>query len=254
MPKAITLTTGWLMQMFCAIALAQTAGPAGVSSTQATEHILGGMEKAQSDTRPDIPYWLTREYRLSAADSGKVASDVVAEISFVPPANKTYAIQKRTGSSRGEEVVRRVLDHEMQLTAHGHDPGAAAVNSQNYRFIYLGETASDGHICYLLRMNPLRKQKDLLSGVAWVDKQSFLIRRIEGEMAKLPSWWLKKVRVTIQFADVRGMWLQTRMEAVAEVRFFGNHILTSQLLEYRPGHLTATRAAAVHSRNNVVVK
>ncbi len=50
---------------------------------------------------------------------------------------------------------------------------------------------------------------------------------------KTPSWWLKQVHVKLIFADLDGNWVQTSMEATADVRLAGAHTLTSQMLDYR---------------------
>ena len=61
---------------------------------------------------------------------------------------------------------------------------------------------------------------------------------------------LKKVDVKIDFADVGGAWLQTGMEAVADVRFIGSQTLRSQTVDARVGEVVAqkmspaTRAAS----------
>jgi hypothetical protein len=102
----------------------------------------------------------------------------------------------------------------------------------------------DGQPCYLLGLKPKRKEKDLISGEAWVDKHSLLVRNIEGEIAKTPSWWLKRVRVKLAFADVEGTWLQTSMEAVADVRILGPHTLTSRILDYRGTDVVASKTLA----------
>jgi uncharacterized protein (DUF2342 family) len=67
----------------------------------------------------------------------------------------------------------------------------------------------------------------------WVDKHSFFVRQIEGEVEKTPSWWLKNVRLKLVFADLEGIWVQTSMDAVADVRIVGAHTLTSRILDYR---------------------
>jgi hypothetical protein len=67
----------------------------------------------------------------------------------------------------------------------------------------------------------------------WVDKHSFLIRQIQGDAAKTPFWWLKKVHITLVFADREGSWVQKSMEAIADVRIVGTHTLTSRILDYR---------------------
>ena len=84
-----------------------------------------------------------------------------------------------------------------------------------------------------LGLKPKRKETSLISGQVWVDPRSFTVRRIEGEVAKTPSWWLKKIYVKITFADLGGIWLPTKMEAAADVRVFGPHILTSHVLDCR---------------------
>jgi hypothetical protein len=67
---------------------------------------------------------------------------------------------------------------------------------------------------------------------------------IEGETAKAPSWWLKSVRVKFSVGDLYGTWLQTSMEAVADVRLLGFHTLTSNLLDYRGTHMSASTMLA----------
>jgi len=84
---------------------------------------------------------------------------------------------------------------------------------------------------------PRRKDKSLLRGNVWIDATTFLVRRIQGEPAKSPSWWLRGVRITLLYGDVGGMWLQTGLEATATVRIFGPHTLVSQDVKYRVSEL-----------------
>jgi hypothetical protein len=84
-----------------------------------------------------------------------------------------------------------------------------------------------------LGLKPKRTENDLISGEVWIDKHSFLIRQIQGEVEKMPSWWLTKVRIKLVFADLEGVWVQTSMEATADVRIVGAHTLTSRILDYR---------------------
>jgi hypothetical protein len=86
----------------------------------------------------------------------------------------------------------------------------------------------------------------LISGRAWVDKHSFFVRQIEGEVAKTPSWWLKQVRVKLVFAEFEGIRVQTSMEAIADVRIAGAHTLTSHMLDYRrEDQVAASRALQI---------
>jgi hypothetical protein len=236
----IGLLNTFLCAFLCSAAVGQQSG---TSATPSLTSIIDGMERAQSEVHPQVAYQLIREYRLFGAKSSSSDSHVVAEVDFRPPSSKHYNIQTHSGSSRGEQIVRRILDHEVEAAtaSKGPETHTSAVNRENYDFTYLGETVLDNQACYLLGLKPKRKDKDLISGQAWVNKNSLLVRYIEGEVAKTPSWWLKTVHVKLAFAYLDGTWLQTNMEAVADVRFVGPHTLTSRVLDYRGADVVASR-------------
>ena len=78
---------------------------------------------------------------------------------------------------------------------------------------------------YVLGIVPKRKDKSLLRGHIWVDASTFRIRRIEGVPAKSPSFWLKNIHITLQFAQLGGMWVPVTFDAVATVRILGQYTL-----------------------------
>ena len=204
--------------------------------------IVEKMERAQAKVK--IPNHVKRDYRLSRANSATVDSEVIAEIDFRAPGN--YTIEKHSGSSLGSQLVKRVLEHEVGMTVSSQKSRSAAVTRENYLFGYLGEAVLDGQAYYLLRLDPKRKQPELIAGQAWVDKQSFLIRRIEGTV-KSPSMWIKKIHVRFDFNydNPRQMWVLANMEAVADVRFLGARKLTSQVLDYEVASVMAKKIGAV---------
>jgi hypothetical protein len=197
------------------------------------------MGAAQGKTRPRASYQVVRKYRIFPSANLNAASEIVASVDFRPPTTKRYTIQKTSGSRRAEQVVRGILDHEVEASAQGRHIPTAAVMQDNYDVSYLGENVLDGHPCYLLGLNPRRKDKNLIAGKAWVDKRTFLVREISGELVKTPSWWLRTVHVKMMFDYVGETWLQTALEAVADVRVFGNQTLTSEIVEFRNTDTTA---------------
>ncbi|HZQ69969.1 MAG TPA: hypothetical protein VFA68_15700 [Terriglobales bacterium] len=188
------------------------------------QFIVGRMQQVKAEASTG-PVHVLREYLLAKGDSGEVTSQVLAQVDYDSHRAVQYSIQKTTGSSRGEDVVKRVLDHEVSAQSR-----ATAITDENYYFEFAGQAAFDGSDCYLLRLNPKRKDSGLISGQAWVDQRSFQIRHIAGELVKTPSWWLKNVSVEITFGNVEGRWMQTRTEASADVRMAGARTLKSQLL------------------------
>ncbi|HYL15312.1 MAG TPA: hypothetical protein VEV41_19905 [Terriglobales bacterium] len=226
------MTVGLLQFLPGSLASGQTDSPQLAS-------IVQQVEKAQPAKQPKTSYQVIRRYRVFGSKSGKLTSEVVAEVDFQPPSSKSYSIQQWTGSRHGENVVRHILDHEVEWQAKGSR--SAAITPDNYEFTYLGESVADGQPCFLLGLTPKRKDKGLISGRAWVDKYSFLVRQIEGELVKSPSFWVKKVHITMDFGNVRGTWLQTAMEAVADIRILGSQTLKSELIDYRTNAVVAER-------------
>jgi Outer membrane lipoprotein-sorting protein len=220
---------GALIGLLCSIGIAQQTPSSGPMRLDA---IIQSMQQAQAGVRPQASYQIIREYRLFGQKDSQANSEVVAEINFRPPASRAYTIQKSLGSNRGPQVVRRILEHEAELTSR-ENKGSSAISSDNYTFNYIGEATVDGQSCYVLGLKPKRAASDLIAGQAWVDQHSFLVRLVDGEVEKTPSWWLKRVHVKLAFADLEGMWMQTGMEAVADVRIVGAHTLTSRILDYR---------------------
>jgi hypothetical protein len=224
-----------LTLLLCCFAIAQeranTAAPSLTSIIQA-------MENSQSDVRRQVPYLVIREYSLSGMKTTSANADVVAQVDFNPPTGKDYSIQKWSGSARGKQVVQRVLDHEME--ASKGNQSRTALTRDNYDFILMSDAVFNGRPCYVLGLKPKRKEKDLVSGSAWVDKSSFLVLHLEGETARVPSWWLKSVRIKLSFGDFSGVWLQTSMEAVSDVRLLGLHTLRSRILDYRGSDISAS--------------
>ncbi len=243
-PAIITplLKMAGLTSLLCCFAIAQQS--AKTAAAPSLTSILEGMEKSQSEVRQQTPYQVIREYNLSGMKSSGADADVVAQVDFTPPTGKDYSIQKWSGSARGKQVVQRVLDHEIE--ASKSNQSRAALTRDNYDFTLMSDTVLNGRPCYVLALKPKRKEKDLVSGLAWVDKSSFLVLHLEGETARTPSWWLKSVRIKLSFGDVSGMWLQTSMEAVSDVRLLGLHTLRSRILDYRGADISASIKLAPH--------
>lgn len=210
--------------------------------------IVSRMEQAAQENRSHYrPYIVTREYRMYGSDEQQPKSEVTAEISFVPPTRKDFRITDSNGSSRGEGIVRHILEDESKAAATGAAPGA--ITSENYDFQWQGEDVLNGRPCFILIMHPKRAEKSLINGTAWVDKATYLVRRVDGEMAKMPSWWLKSVHVTLDFDQVDGMWLQERTRAVADIRMVGRHVLTSEAIRFQSGSTEARNLPANRMRS-----
>jgi len=130
-----------------------------------------------------------------------------------------------------------VLDRE---TALAKDGGASVISQDNYNFQFLREEVAGGQRCYVLKLLPKRQDKNLLRGTIWVDADTYLIRRSEGEPQKSPSWWLRDSHLVFVYAEVSGMWLPISSEFTAKVRLFGWSTILAHDLSYSYSQLAAT--------------
>ena len=219
-----TLLLLWLCALSSMFALSQTLG------RQSLEQIVSRMQSVQREARNNPEYRLLREYKLSVSGADTPSSQVLAEIKYIPPGSKQFSIKQVQGNERGGKIVRKVLEHEVQMASHSD---AFELTPGNYDFSLLREDVLRGRRCYLLQLSPKRNATELLRGKAWVDEESFLVLRVEGEPAKNPSWWVKNLYVGIDYGLADGMWLPLTTRATAELRLLGPHVLTSEDLQVR---------------------
>jgi len=228
------------LPLFVLIALGDRAfaqAQTGIAPTADT--ILVRMAQARAENRARLrPYSVTRNYRLFGKERTTTEAEVIADLTFVPPDLKHYAIRQANGMGLGEKIVREMLDRETDIVK---DYGSSDMTPANYDFRLIRQEELNGQPCYVLEMVPRRKNNTLLRGQIWVDATTYLLRRTEGEPGKAPSWWLRDARIVLSYGDVGGMWLQTASESTANVRFVGPHTMVSRDVDYKISELAAGR-------------
>jgi Outer membrane lipoprotein-sorting protein len=227
-------------QLACSI-LVYFGAAAGVSGqTQSavptSDTIVAQMSQAQAANRLGfLPYTVTRDYKLFEGEApNPPKSHVVADIIAVPPDSKKYTIETSAGSVLAERIVRKALDGEV---AFAKDSRATDITRENYDFALVGENELNGRLCYVLELIPKRKSRNLLHGTLWVDAETHLPRRVEGQPAKDPSWWVTDVRIVLVYSYVGPMWVQTSSKATANVRIIGRSSMVWQDIRYQLGGL-----------------
>ena len=82
--------------------------------------ILQRLEDIQhQDPALSRPYEVTREYKVFHGYDKRPTSEVTAQINFVPPDVKTYKIIQASGHTRGQKMVRELLDRETESAKKG---------------------------------------------------------------------------------------------------------------------------------------
>ena len=228
-PLALGQQTMSLLFLYLVSVVACASAQADRTAPDATA-IVSRMAQARAENRARLrPYIVTRDYKLFGKERAKTKAQVIADVSFVPPDSKQYAIEQANGAGLGERIVRRMLESETEVAK---DYRLTDFSPDNYEFRFSREEEINGHRCYVLELLPKREEKNLLRGHIWVDASSYLLHRVDGSPAKGPSWWLRDVRIVLVYSDVEGMWLQTTSESTATVRILGQHTMESRDMNY----------------------
>jgi hypothetical protein len=230
----------WSVLLYLALAAARASAQAG--SSVSTENIIARMVQAGKDNHAQFrPYVVMRDYKLLGKEAMVPTSQVIAELTFVPPNLQSYTIRQASGTSMGERIVRRILEAQM---AFAKDSGSTDISQNNYDFRFIREEDVNGDHCYVLELLPRRKAKNLLHGDIWVDAKTYLLHRIEGEPVESSSWWLRDVRIVLLFGYVGEMWMQTSSQSTADVRIVGQYKMISRDVSYKFDQRYLARSSA----------
>jgi hypothetical protein len=127
-----------------------------------------------------------------------------------------WSVLTEGGSARTRaRVFRPLLEAEAQAWRAGARD-AAALTLDNYVFTP-GSRTSEG---ILIRLQPRRRDTRLIDGTLTVRSDGSLVR-LDGHLAKPPSFWVKRVHVVKQYARINGLTLPTAVDSTAEIKLVG---------------------------------
>lgn len=124
-------------------------------------------------------------------------------------------------SERGSEQVRNrvlkaVLKREQELIASG-DGARGALTAANYEF---GDAVESDGVTYVT-IKPKRKDTMLVDGRMVLSPDGRELLRVEGRLAKNPSFWTSLVSIIRHYARLDGVRVPIATESVAKVKLIG---------------------------------
>ena len=133
-----------------------------------------------------------------------------------------YQITAEGGSdSIRNKVLRAVLEGEREIIALG-ESARSALARENYTFQPNG-IGADG--LANIQLTPRRKERALLLGTMLLRPTGGDLVRLEGRLAKSPSFWVKNVDIVRIYERINGVVMPVRLESRAQVRFLGEATL-----------------------------
>ena len=159
-----------------------------------------------------------RGTRRLEAENGNQAGWLDAATEYTPATGFRYRITAQGGSSSiRSKVLEAVLDGERDLIARGED-ARATLAPANYRFQPNG---IDDHGLANVLIAPRRKEQGLVSGTMFLLPADGALVRLEGRLAKSPSFWVRDVEIVRTYKRVEGVVVPAALESRARVRFLG---------------------------------
>jgi hypothetical protein len=127
----------------------------------------------------------------------------------------------------GSELIRRkvfrsMLENEEQIFASG-DAARSSFTAVNYE---LTAAATDEPGLVKLFARPKRHDVTLIDGAVYITDTDADLVRVEGHLAKSPSFWTRRVQVLKQYARVNGLRVPVRVESTAQIRLAGTSTMT----------------------------
>jgi hypothetical protein len=140
-----------------------------------------------------------------------------------------------------DHVLKRLLKTEQEDALHR---AGSALTPANYTFGLVGTEQEEGHLLYVLTVEPILSGALLYRGKIWVDAQDYAVVKIEAQPAKNPSFWIRNTQINRQYEKAGDFWLPRSDRSETRVRLGGTAVLT---IEYGDYHF-ATAATAELSR------
>ncbi len=201
----------------------------GAAPLPTTADLIGNMEARRSHQHAEVcEYSVVRTYTLQNRHLHPSAQMKV-RVTYRRAEGKHFQILSMQASGVARESLEKLLTEEGR-TEHEERNG---IDSSNYRFTLMGKERCDSRECYKLRLIPRRRTQYLIDGIAWVDPGDLAIVRVEGHLAKSPSFWIKAPEVEQRFKQIDGFWLPSYNSSSTHVLFFGEADLTIESSAYQ---------------------
>lgn len=175
--------------------------------------------------RPDEPVTEYRAVRHMQAENGRfnLRATLDAVTALTPDGRFTYTVIHEDGSDYiRRKVLRPMLENEEKLFATT-DPSRAALTSSNYE-LNGGDLVEPGVV--RLFAKPRRREISLFEGSVFITHDDADLLRVEGRLAKNPSFWTTRVDLVRRYERVGGIRVPVRLDTRAQVRIAGTSTMS----------------------------
>ena len=207
------------------IASAQTDDP-----LPSAEDVVAKMMQFDAQRQSQLAgYTATRHY---VAVNKSRRAEMVVHVDCASDGAKQFTVLSEEGSgSIRKHVFHKLLSEETEASHHG-TRNSTRLTPANYDFQFVGQEKLETGPAYVLAVSPKTANKYLINGKIWVDANDYSIVRIEGQPARNPSFWVRKVHFVHTYEKVGAFWFASATHTESEIRIFGSSELTIENSDY----------------------
>jgi hypothetical protein len=209
--------------MLCFVALMLPMAMAAPRLTASTPNTAEAAEQSMRQflAQGDEPHAYKATRRIEARHRGNVGW-IEATTEYSPATGFRYTITGEGGSDQlRDKVLRKILEGEREAVAKG-EVGRATLAPCNYEFQPAG--VDDTGLANVL-LAPRRKEHMLVNGTMFLRPVDGELVRVQGRLAKSPSFWVKSVDIVRSYDRINGAVVPVALDTTAQVRMFGTATL-----------------------------
>jgi hypothetical protein len=208
------------LPLLVAVALLPSLQATGADADHCIRQFL-----ARDDTQPAY-----RAIRRLEARNGKRSGWLEAVTEYAPDAGFRYTVTAEGGHAYiRNKVLRGVLDGEREIITRG-EASRSSLAEENYTFQANG--IEDGLVNVSLL--PRRKERVLVAGQMFLQPEDGRLVRLQGQLAKSPSFWIRTVAIVRTYDRIAGSVVPVALESHAQMRMLGYATLN---MTYQYSHI-----------------
>jgi len=209
-----------VMCLACVGGIVAAWGDARAVGKERSPGMGGNVLVSQFLARDQAPLAAYRARRIMRAENDRfdARAQMEAITELAPDGTFAYEIVREEGSGYiRNKVLRKMLREEADVRRRGGDR-RGGLTPANY--VFTEEPSADEAGERRVLISPKRKDVLLVDGAIVLSPEGDLLR-VEGRLAKNPSFWTRRVHVVRRYGRLGGVRVPIATESVAEVRFAG---------------------------------
>jgi hypothetical protein len=213
----VKITIGLVISGIAAQSLlppAVTPGPLAAAGPELIERFL-----SRSDT--PLTSFVAFRHLTASARQGRMSGWLDACTQLDNSGFQYRVIAEGGSGSIRKRVLRPALEAELRARSSG-ESDRASLHPRNYEFLLAPAEKDDQPGLQRIALKPRRKESMLVDGWMFLTADGSDLVRIEGRLAKTPSFWTRRVDVIRRYTRMGSVRVPTSMESNAQVLLVGS--------------------------------